>query len=78
MISCADAVRQLWSYLEDEVSDADRRRIAEHVEACRRCCGEIEFFAALRQHLANSQLKLPAEAGARLESFLAGLEDSRG
>jgi len=78
MMSCAEAVRQLWSYLEDEVGSAERHRIGEHVDACRKCCGELDFLAALRQYLASSQLELPAGVSGRMERFLAELEGFRG
>ena len=39
MIRCEDALRELWGYLCDEVTPESRARIAEHLDACRRCCG---------------------------------------
>lgn len=76
MISCAEAVRQLWGYLDDEVTAADRRLILEHVEACRKCCGEVEFLGELRRFVTDAQLRLPADVGVRMEAFLATLEGS--
>ncbi|HEX2809971.1 MAG TPA: zf-HC2 domain-containing protein [Kineosporiaceae bacterium] len=76
MISCAEAVRQLWSYLDDEISAADRRLITEHVEACRKCCGEVEFLGELRRFVADTQLDLPQDVNVRMEAFLATLEGS--
>jgi hypothetical protein len=78
MISCAEAIRQLWSYLEDEVDSVERQHIGEHIDACRKCCGELEFLTALRQQVANSQLELPADVRGRMEQFLVDLENSRG
>lgn len=76
MISCAEAVRQLWSYLDDEVSTADRQLITQHIEACRKCCGEVEFLGDLRRFVADAELALPADVGVRMEAFLATLEGS--
>ena len=52
MIRCEDALRELWGYLCDEVTPESRARIAEHLDACRRCCGEIAFLGELRRVLA--------------------------
>jgi hypothetical protein len=76
MISCADAVRQLWGYLDDEISTADRELIREHIEACRRCCGEVEFLGELNRFVADAQLELPQDVSVRMEAFLATLEGS--
>jgi len=73
MIRCEDAVRDLWGYLSDEVTPADRERIDEHLAACRRCCGEVAFLGELRRMLADTP-QLPADVGVRLEAFLATLE----
>ena len=52
MIRCEDALRELWGYLCDEVTPESRARIAEHLDACRRCCGEIAFLGELRHVVA--------------------------
>lgn len=78
MIDCAEAVRQLWDYLDGEVSAADRQLIAEHIEACRKCCGEVEFLGELGRFVAEAEVELPADVGVRMEAFLATLEGSSG
>ena len=40
MISCSEAVRQLWEYLDGALTDRDRSRIDEHLGACLRGAGE--------------------------------------
>ena len=76
MITCSQAVRQLWSYLEHEVSAADAARIEEHLNVCRRCCGELEFGQELRAFLAdNARPDLPGDVQERLKGFLARLEE---
>lgn len=75
MISCSEAVRQLWDYLEREVSAADAARIEEHLGVCRRCCGEVEFAHELRRFLADrARLDMPADVERRLERFLDAVE----
>jgi anti-sigma factor (TIGR02949 family) len=78
VISCADAIRQLWDYLEDDVTAENRRRISEHVEACRRCCGEVEFLTELRRFVAAADLELPPDVSARMDALLSTLEGSHG
>jgi anti-sigma factor RsiW len=74
VISCDDAMRQLWGYLFDEVDPGNRHRIAEHLEACRRCCGEVAFLGELRRFVADARPSLPADVGVRMEAFLSTLE----
>jgi anti-sigma factor RsiW len=79
VIRCEEAVRALWAYLSDEISAADRAHIIEHLDACRRCCGELAFLDELRRFIAGAATgpaELPADVGARMEAFLSVLEGS--
>jgi anti-sigma factor (TIGR02949 family) len=76
MISCTQAVRQLWDFLEREVAPDDAARIEEHLDVCRRCCGELEFADELRRFLAShARPELPADAEERLTIFLDRIEE---
>lgn len=67
MITCSEAVRQLWEYLDGLVEQSQRASIEEHLSFCRRCCGEVEFAAELRGLLAGQeQPDLPEDVRARL------------
>ncbi|HEX2152741.1 MAG TPA: zf-HC2 domain-containing protein [Acidimicrobiia bacterium] len=80
MIGCSEAVRQLWEYLEQDLEEADRAQVEEHLVFCRRCCGELAFAEELRTFMTRStDMALPPAIAGRLESFLAGLdkEDSK-
>lgn len=71
MITCSDAVRQLWDYLDGAVGQADREAIDEHLNLCRRCCGEAEFADELRRFLAsNAYDDLPEATRHRLDAFM--------
>lgn len=71
MISCSDAVKKLWDYLDDAVAPSDRKAIEEHLDVCKRCCGEVEFAEELRHFLeAHAREDLPADARIRLTSYL--------
>lgn len=75
MIRCAEAVRQLWEYLEADLEESDRERVEEHLAFCRRCCGELEFAGELRQFLTTStQADLPEPIEERLVTFIDELE----
>lgn len=75
MIRCAEAVRQLWDYLEEDLEESDRERVEEHLAFCRRCCGELEFADELRQFMTSStQTHLPEPIEKRLSSFIDELE----
>lgn len=71
MINCTDAVRQLWEFLDGSVPEADRDAIEEHLDVCKRCCGEAEFATELRDFLAtNAYEALPENTKDRLTTFL--------
>jgi mycothiol system anti-sigma-R factor len=75
MITCADAVKQLWEYLDGALSEQDRVAIEEHLSFCRRCCGEVEFAHELRGFLARDAAEeMPDEIRARLIATLDELE----
>lgn len=81
MIPCADAVRQLWEYLEQELTPENREQVEEHLAFCRRCCGELEFAEELRGFMASAaRPALPPDVETRLEDTLAALDgdDVRG
>lgn len=78
MISCSEAVKQLWEYIEEGLDPEDRERVDEHLAFCRRCCGEMEFAQELRRFLADRPpADLPPELQARFDQFLTDL-DSKG
>jgi predicted anti-sigma-YlaC factor YlaD len=75
MISCHEAVGQLWEYLDGVVDEADRVLVEEHLSRCRRCCGEMEFAQELRRMLTGSvRTEIPADVLRRLNQTLEELE----
>jgi anti-sigma factor (TIGR02949 family) len=75
VISCDEAVRRLWEYLEDELPADDRGRVDGHLALCRRCCGEAEFTAALRDLLRSATgCPVPPVVEEHLTAFLDQLE----
>ncbi|HVM34797.1 MAG TPA: zf-HC2 domain-containing protein [Actinomycetota bacterium] len=71
MISCSEAVKRLWDYLDGAVGEASRHAIEEHLDVCQRCCGEAEFAGELRRFLTtHAYEELPSDAKDRLTTFL--------
>jgi anti-sigma factor (TIGR02949 family) len=73
-IACSEAVRQLWDYLDNAISDEDHERVERHLSFCRTCCGELEFAKELRGFLASGAVQeIPPDVKARLERFVGEL-----
>jgi anti-sigma factor RsiW len=74
VISCAEAVEQLWLVLEDALPETERGSVEEHLAFCRRCCGEVEFAEQLRGLLTQAaEVEVPPEVETRLFGALEGL-----
>jgi anti-sigma factor (TIGR02949 family) len=75
MISCQEAIRRLWEYLDGTLGEADHAAIEQHLSFCRRCCGEAEFAEELRKFLrAAADVELPDDVRTRLAATLDELE----
>ena len=74
MIPCDMAVRQLWEYLANAVTQADHARIEQHLAFCRRCCGEVECLSHLCVLLAGQGTDdVPPEVMRQLDQFVEEL-----
>lgn len=75
MISCSEAVRRLWEYLDETLDSEGRSSIEAHLARCRRCCGELEFAKELRRMLASAaEVDVPEAVLRRLSQTLEELE----
>ncbi len=52
-LSCHQVAEVLQSYLDGEVDDLTGRRIAHHLEDCRRCGLELDVYRSIKQSLAT-------------------------
>jgi mycothiol system anti-sigma-R factor len=52
-VNCDDAVRQLYIYLDGELTDERRHEITEHLDLCGPCAGAVEFEYELRMVIAS-------------------------
>jgi hypothetical protein len=74
MISCTEATRQLWEYLEGSVAEDERKHIEEHLALCLKCCGAAEFAKELGTFLvSHGTEELPPDVHRRLSGFLEEL-----
>jgi mycothiol system anti-sigma-R factor len=75
MISCSEAVKQLWEYLDGTVGEPDRVALEKHLSRCRRCCAELEFAEEMRRFLSDSaHEEIPDDVRDRLNATLEELE----
>ncbi len=72
MIDCREAVRRMWPYLDSSLEPRPVEELQEHLEVCRRCCGELEFSRELRGLLATTSAPaIPDQLRDRIEQLLA-------
>lgn len=75
-ISCREAVRRLWRFLDGELEGDERQTVEEHLDFCVHCCGELEFAGELRGLLGTQKtVELPGDVRTRLETFVDQLEE---
>lgn len=68
-LSCRQVGRLLQRYLDDAVDELTARRIARHLEDCRRCGLEADAYLAIKASLARRDPSLPADAVRRLQDL---------
>jgi len=49
---CADVVRLLWDYMDDELNDALRVRVRHHLDVCEHCREHFTFEGAFLRAVA--------------------------
>ena len=59
MISCREAIGQLWDYLDGELPAERMEEIAEHLAECVRCYPVYRFAFAFLEALARQRDRLP-------------------
>lgn len=67
--SCRQVGKVLQRYLDGEIDDETRLRVADHLDECR-CCGlGADTYLQIKAALARQATEPPADALARLRSF---------
>lgn len=73
MIDCPEAVRRMWAYLDNALERGPVEEFESHLEACQRCCGELEFSRHLKKMVAaTSSETLPDPLRRQIELLLEG------
>jgi mycothiol system anti-sigma-R factor len=73
MIDCREAVRRMWAYLDHALDRGPTEELETHLEACQRCCGELEFSRHLKEMAAASGSEtMPDALRRRIERLLEG------
>jgi anti-sigma factor RsiW len=64
-IDCLTAVRQLWDFLDDELTDERMAMVRQHLAQCRRCLPHHDFAKLFLQAVRATREEhlMPAEAG---------------
>jgi anti-sigma factor RsiW len=84
MASCLQVMRVLQSYLDGDTDEVTTRRVANHLQACRRCGLEAATYRQLKASLARRAPQVDADTVERLQAFGQALaagpldEDSSG
>jgi anti-sigma factor RsiW len=68
-MSCHQVAELLQTYLDSELDDDRARRVAAHLDDCRRCGLEAEVYEALRDSLQRRALLWEDEPVERLREF---------
>ncbi len=70
-VDCDEAVRQLFVYLDGELTDAKRRAITAHLDECVHCADSLQFEAELRAIVASRvQERVPETLIERVKAAL--------
>jgi anti-sigma factor RsiW len=77
MLECLRVTRELQSYLDGVVDEVTARRIAAHLEDCRRCGLRADTYTAIKTALARHE-PTPPPALARLREFADTLVTDEG
>ncbi len=68
-IGCVAVTRVLQAYLDGEVDEATARRVAAHLDVCRRCGMKADTYLAIKASLARRGVDWDELTRRRLEEF---------
>ena len=69
MASCMQVMRVLQSYLDGHTDEVTARRVANHLDACRRCGLEAATYREIKASLARRAATPDSDAVERLRAF---------
>jgi anti-sigma factor RsiW len=71
--SCMQVARTLQRYLDGDLDEPTRARVAGHLDVCRRCGLDAKAYRDIKTALAERGEDLPEEPMERLRAFAAEL-----
>jgi anti-sigma factor (TIGR02949 family) len=77
MISCQEAVRLLYEYLDGELKDLPEEEVRAHFDACQRCFPHLKLEAAFRDAVRRASCSecAPAELRDKLASLISEMDE---
>jgi anti-sigma factor (TIGR02949 family) len=80
MIDCREAVARMWAYLSQGLESRDADALEQHLGACQRCCGELEFSRQLRERVTAGAASrpIPPAVRDRIDELLANRDAATG
>jgi anti-sigma factor (TIGR02949 family) len=73
--SCREVSRALQAYLDGHVDEVTARRVARHLEACRRCGLEAEVYTRIKEAVSRLDRDVSSLPVARLRDFARRLAE---
>jgi anti-sigma factor (TIGR02949 family) len=72
-VDCLTAVRQLWDYLDEELSDERMAAVSRHLERCRKCLPHHDFSRRFLEalHETRKERVMPPDLKDRVMERLA-------
>ena len=79
-VDCSAAMRQLWDYLDQELSDERMVAVRHHLEACQGCWPHYDFDKTFLEALARAResYRCPDEVRANVMDTLRSAGFTRG
>lgn len=81
MLDCDAVVRELWDFLDGELSASRVAQVEAHVKLCDRCAPHVALGRAFKAalHTARQEMAAPAHLGPRVREALVaqGFADPR-
>ena len=76
-LSCSDAVRQFFAYLDGALAGDPLEALEEHLEACLDCCQKLDFSRTLNAYVKGRLKEEPLPEGIE-ERIRRRIEDKEG
>ncbi|MFN2503452.1 MAG: anti-sigma factor [Acidimicrobiales bacterium] len=73
--SCREVSRALQAYLDGHIDEVTARRVARHLEACRRCGLEADVYTRIKEAVSRMDRDLSSLPVARLRDFAQRLAE---